>query len=206
MEFLPPTIKNLLDHFNRLPGVGPKTALRFVFYLLKRPKEELLNFSKAIEAVTNSITACEICHSFSNTKICGICSNPLRNKSLVCIVADEEDKNAIENTKEFKGVYHCLGGVINPLEGITPEQLKIRELIQRVELNKPQEIILAFNPTIEGEATILYLTNLFKTYNIKTTRLARGLPVGSELEYADEITLTDAIKERKEIGGQNGYI
>ena len=199
MHNLPPTIKQLLDHFNRLPGVGPKTAMRYVFYLLKRPKEELSAFARSLENVKNTITECKICYGFSNTQICGICGNSMRDKDIICIVADEEDRNAIENTKEFKGVYHCLGGIINPLEGITPNQLKIKELIRRIETNRPKEIILAFNPTIEGEATILYLTNILKRYNIKNTRLARGLPVGCELEYADEITLTDALKERREI-------
>lgn len=201
MQNLPPAIQNLLDNFNRLPGVGPKTAMRYVFYLLKKPKEELSKFAEALQGVRNSITECEICYGFSQTRICEICSDVRRDKNLVCIIADEEDRNAIENTKEFKGVYHVLGGIINPLEGVTPKHLKIAELLKRIEAGNmaPREIILAFNSTIEGETTILYLTNLLKKFNIKTTRLARGLPVGSELEYADEITLTDALKERKEI-------
>lgn len=198
MDNFSPIIKNLLKYFNKLPGVGPKTAMRYVFYLLKQPKEELSRFTEALYAARNSITECEICHGFSGEKICEICKDAKRDKNIICIVSDEEDRNAIENTKEFKGVYYILGGVINPLEGITPNHLKITELIKKLETdNSVKEVILAFNSTIEGETTMLYLTNLFKKYSIRITRLARGLPVGSELEYADEITLTDALKERK---------
>jgi recombination protein RecR len=199
MKQLPQSVKNLLEQFNRLPGVGPKTALRYCFYLLKRPKDELAQFSEAIISVKNSISECSTCFGLSESAVCEICSDPRRDKTQICAVATEEDRAAIENTREFKGVYHILGGLINPLEGITPAHLKIRELEVRIVANKPQEIILAFNSTIEGETTILYLTNLLKSYNIKISRLARGLPVGSELEYADEITLTDALKERRKI-------
>lgn len=201
MKNLPPAIKNLLEHFNCLPGVGPKTAMRYVFFLLKKSKDEIQKFSDALLNVKNSITECEICHGFSGTKICETCSDVKRNKEIICIVADEEDRNAIEIIKEFNGVYHILGGVINPLAGVTPNHLKIAELLKKIDANKTfyKEIILAFNSTIEGETTILYLTNLLKKYNIKITRLARGLPVGSELEYADEVTLTDALKGRKEL-------
>lgn len=198
MKQFPQSIKNLLDQFNRLPSVGPKTALRYCFYLLKRPKNELENFANAILSVKNSISECSACFGLSESLICEICSDPRRDKTQICVVATEEDRAAIENTREFKGVYHILGDLINPLEGITPAHLKIRELEIRITTNT-QEIILAFNSTIEGETTILYLTNLLKGYNIKISRLARGLPVGSELEYADEITLTDALKERKSI-------
>lgn len=199
MQQLPQSIQNLIAYFNRLPGVGPKTAMRYVFYLLKKQRADLENFANALLSVKNSINECKICHAFSDKAICEICADVKRNKNIICIVADEEDRNAIENTKEFNGVYHILGGIINPLEGISPKNLKIMELSKRIGVFPPQEIILAFNSTIEGETTILYLTNLLKQYNIRTTRLARGLPVGSELEYADEITLTDALKERKEI-------
>lgn len=199
MRQLPQSVKNLLEQFNRLPGVGPKTALRYCFYLLKRPKDDLTRFADAILSVKNSISECSICFGLSENSVCEICSDSRRDKSQICVAATEEDRAALESTREFKGVYHILGGLINPLEGITPGALKIRELETRIISDKPQEIILAFNSTIEGETTILYLTNLLKQYNIKISRLARGLPVGSELEYADEITLTDAIKERKKI-------
>jgi recombination protein RecR len=200
MKQFPQSVKNLLDQFNRLPGVGPKTALRYCFYLLKRPKDDLSQFADAILSVKNSISECSTCFGLSESPVCEICRDPRRDKTQVCVVATEEDRSAIENTREFKGVYHILGDLINPLEGITPSHLKVHELQIRVETSKPQEIILAFNSTIEGETTILYLTNLLKAYNIRISRLARGLPVGSELEYADEITLTDAFKERKKIG------
>lgn len=199
MRQLPQSIKNLLDQFNRLPGVGPKTALRYCFYLLKKPKGELAQFAEAILSVKNFISECQTCFGISEKPVCEICSDSRRDKSLVCVVATEEDRAAIENTREFKGVYHILGDLINPLEGIMPQHLKINELQARMEKHKPREAILAFNSTIEGETTILYLTNLLKSYNIKISRLARGLPVGSELEYADEITLSDALKERKTV-------
>ncbi len=203
MTKFPPPLQNLIDHFSRLPGVGPKTALRFVFYLLKQPKEEVEKFAAAIRAAKSSISTCSICQNFSEKNPCPICADPNRDQSVICVVAEHQDLSVIENTGEYHGTYHVLGGTLNTLHGITPEQLKIKELVARIKnLNgKIKEIILALNPDLEGETTILYLTKLIKSVqkSIKITRLARGLPMGSDLEYADEITISDALKWRKEI-------
>lgn len=203
MSNFPSPIQNLIDHFSRLPGVGPKTALRFVFYLLKQPKEEVEKFATALGVIKSSISTCSICQNFSEKDPCPICSNPKRDQSTICIVAEHQDLPVIENTGEYHGTYHVLGGVLDTLHGITPEQLKIKELINRIKISdgKIREIILALNPDLEGETTMLYLTKLIKSFNksIKVTRLARGLPMGSDLEYADEITVSDALKGRKEI-------
>jgi recombination protein RecR len=201
MSHFPPSIQNLVDYFSKLPSVGPKTALRFVFFLLKQPKEEIINFSQALKAVKEAITTCDICQNFSEKNPCSICSDPRRDHSIVCVVAEYQDLLAIEATNEYHGVYHVLGGVLDPLHGITPDQLKIKELINRItqNQNKIREIIFALNPDLEGETTILYLKKIISPYKIRLTRLARGLPVGSALEYADEVTISDALKGRKEI-------
>jgi len=203
MSRFPPAIQNLLDYFAKLPGVGPKTALRFVFYLLKQPKEEIMKFTQAMQSIKKSITNCSTCQNFSETNPCPICADQKRDHSMICVVAEHQDLPVIENTGEYHGTYHVLGGVLDTLHGITPDQLKIKELITRIQNSngKIKEIILAFNPDLEGETTMLYLTKLIKSFNkpIKITRLARGLPIGSDLEYADEVTVSDALKGRKEI-------
>lgn len=211
MSNFPPPIKNLLDHFSRLPGVGPKTALRFVFYLLKQPKEEVVKFAAALGAVKSSISTCNVCQNFleknpcseQSQGACPICADSRRDHTAICVVAQHQDLPVIENTGEHHGTYHVLGGVLDPLHGITPEQLKIKELVARIQSSngKIKEIILALNPDLEGETTMLYLTKLIKSFGkpIKITRLARGLPMGSDLEYADEVTVSDALKGRKEI-------
>lgn len=203
MSKFSPLLQNLIDHFSKLPGVGPKTALRFVFYLLKQSKEEVEKFAAAIGAVKSSISTCGICQNFSEKNPCSICADQKRDHSIICVVAEHQDLPVIENTREYHGTYHILGGVLDPLHGVTPEQLKIKELVARIRNSngKIKEIILALNPDLEGETTILYLTKLIKSFgkSIKVTRLARGLPMGSDLEYADEVTLSDALKGRKEI-------
>lgn len=203
MSRFPLSLQNLIDYFSRLPGVGPKTALRFVFYLLKQPKEESEKFAAAIGAVKSSISICNVCQNFSEKNPCPICADSRRDHGTICVVAEHQDLPVIENTGEFHGTYHVLGGVLDPLHGITPDQLKIKELVARVQNSngKIREIILALNPDLEGETTMLYLTKLIKSFGkpIKITRLARGLPMGSDLEYADEITVSDALKGRREI-------
>jgi recombination protein RecR len=203
MSRLPPALQNLADSFSHLPGVGPKTALRFVFYLLKQKGEDNLKLAKAIEALDNTIATCQICQNFSEKNPCAICSDRSRDQSIICVVAEHQDLPVIENTGEYHGTYHVLGGVLDPLHGITPDQLKIKELVGRVQKNNIKEIVLALNPDLEGETTILYLTKLIKSFDenskIKITRLARGLPIGSDIEYADEVTLSDALKGRKEL-------
>ena len=203
MPRFPLVIQNLTDSFSRLPGVGPKTALRFVFYLLRQKQEDNIKFAKAIEMLGSSIATCQICQNFSEKNPCAICSDRNRDQSVICVVAEHQDLPVIENTGEYRGAYHILGGVLDPLHGITPDQLKIKELIYRVQNNNIKEIVLALNPDLEGETTILYLTKLIKSFDknsiIKITRLARGLPIGCDLEYADEVTVLDALKGRKEL-------
>jgi recombination protein RecR len=203
MSKFPPVLQNLIDCFSRLPGVGPKTALRFVFYLLKQPKEEAAKFSAALGALKNAVSTCNVCQNFSEKNPCPICADSRRDHSSVCVVAEHQDLPVIENTNDFHGTYHVLGGVLDPLHGITPDQLKIRELVERIKNSNSaiKEIILALNPDLEGETTMLYLTKLIKSFGkpIKITRLARGLPMGSDIEYADEVTVSDALKGRKEI-------
>lgn len=194
-------IQNLIDEFNKLPGIGPKTSERFVFYLLKKPKEEIEKLILAVKNLREKITICSECFNFSEKNPCSICANLKRNKTQVCVVAEPQDISVLEKTNEFQGVYFVLGGLLNTLDGITPERLKIKELVNKITRQSPKmtEIIFALNPTLEGETTVLYLTKILKPYKIKITRLAQGLPMNSELEYADEITLSNALKGRKEI-------
>lgn len=200
MIFYPSSVKNLIEQFTRLPGIGPKTAERLVFYLLKQPKENLVKFGLTLQNLQNKITVCQQCYNFAETNPCLICQDKKRNQKLICVVAKPQDIIALEKTNEYQGVYHILGGLIDPLEGITPDKLKIKELVERIKKDGVLEIILALNSDMPGETTILYLTKLLKQFkNIKISRLAQGLPIGSELEYADEITLSNALKGRKEV-------
>lgn len=203
MSKFPPPLQNLIDYFSKLPGVGPKTALRFVFYLLKQPKDEVAKFAAALGALKSSIATCGVCQNFSEKNPCPICADSRRDHGTICVVAEHQDLPVIENTSEYHGTYHVLGGVLDPLHGITPDQLKIKELVARIKNSNGamKEIILALNPDLEGETTMLYLTKLIKSFGkpIKITRLARGLPMGSDLEYADEVTVSDALKGRKEM-------
>lgn len=203
MSRFPSSLQNLVDHFSSLPGVGPKTALRFVFYLLKQPKAEVEKFAVALGSLKNVLATCSVCQNFSEKNPCAICGDSKRDHGTICVVAEHQDLPVIENTGIHNGTYHVLGGVLDALHGITPDQLKIKELVTRIQNGngKIKEIILALNPDLEGETTMLYLTKLIKSFgkNIKITRLARGLPMGSDLEYADEVTVSDALKGRKEI-------
>jgi len=205
----PTSIQTLIDHFSRLPSVGPKTAERYVFYLLKQHPEWLQEFAQAIAEVKEKTTVCQTCFSIAESNPCQICSNQKRNHSVVCLVADTRDMLAIEAIKQYNGVYHILGGVINTIEGIKPDHLNIKALLNNLKQNNAKEIILAFNPDLEGETTAMYIAKLLKTQKInpntkfsvgvKITRLAKGLPMGADLEYADEITLTNALKYRNEV-------
>lgn len=197
----PPPIQNLIDAFNKLPGIGPKTSERFVFYLLKKPKEEIEKLAWLIKNLKEKISLCAYCFDFSEKNPCAICSNPKRNHALLCVIAEPQDINVIEKTGEYQGVYFVLGGLLNSIGAITPEKLRIEQLIKKITNQKEpiKEIILALNPDLEGETTVLYLTKLLKPYKIKITRLAQGLPMGSELEYADEVTLSKALNGRREI-------
>lgn len=192
----PEPIKDLIDYFDRLPGIGPKTAEKLVFYLLKQPKEYLKGFSQALQVLHDTIQYCSICMNFSQKEKCEICSDPERDTSTICVVAENHDLAAIEHSGEYHGVYHVLGGTLNPLEGITPELLHVSQLLSRIENTRVNELIFAFNSDYEGEATVLYLQKILKDKGINITRLAQGLPMGSVVEYADEVTLAKAIKGR----------
>lgn len=195
----PASIQNLIDQFSKLPTVGPKTAERYVFYLLRQHPEWLQQFAQAIAEVKEKTTVCQTCLSIAESNPCQICSNQKRNHAVICLVADTRDMLAIESTKQYNGVYHILGGVINTIEGIKPDQLNIKTLLNHLKQNNTKEIILAFNPDLEGETTAIYIAKLLKAHKIKITRLAKGLPMGADLEYADEITLSNALKYRNEI-------
>ncbi len=200
MNHYPSSIKDLIANFSKLPGIGTKTAERLVFYLLKQSKEDLSSLSQSLERIKEKITLCGKCNNFSELNPCSICGNKSRNQKVVCIVSKPQDLFALEKTNEYQGVYHVLGGVIDPLEGITPQQLKIKELVSRIKNDGVLEIILALNLDMPGETTTLYLTKLLKQFkNLKITRLAQGLPSGSDLEYSDEVTLTCALKGRREV-------
>lgn len=195
----PLSIQKLIDHFSCLPTVGPKTAERYVFYLLKKNPEELQKFALALSELKEKTTVCKNCLAISESDPCNICSSEKRNKSVICVVADTRDMISIEATEQYNGLYHILGGVIDTINNIKPENLNINNLINKIKNNNISEIILALNPNLEGETTSMYLTKLLKPHNIKITRLAKGLPTGSNLEYADEMTLANALKYRNEL-------
>jgi len=209
----PSPIQNLIDAFNKLPGIGPKTSERFVFYLLKKPKEEIEKLAWLIKNLKEKISLCSFCFDFSENNLypagsqkdsygtCSICNNPKRDHAIICVVAEPQDISVIEKTREYQGIYFVLGGLLNSIGGITPEKLRVEQLIKKIANQEEpiKEIILALNPDLEGETTVLYLTKLLKPYKIKITRLAQGLPMGSELEYADEVTLSKALSGRREI-------
>ncbi len=194
----PKNIQELINYFSYFPNIGPKTAERFIFYLMKKSPEELKKFIEAIKKL-NETKICQICGYLAENSICPICADPKRDKSVICVIAEIPDLIAIEKTKEYKGTYHILGGVINRLQQIGPEKLNIKNLLNRIKNQSAKEIIFALNPDLEGETTTLYLLEKIRPYKIKITRLARGLPMGSDLTYADEITLSNALKKREQV-------
>jgi recombination protein RecR len=198
MNHLPDFIKKVVSHFDRLPGIGPKTAAKLVFYLLQDP-EEARSFAQDLLEASGKTIFCQRCYNLSDQELCSICRDPQRDQRQVCIVAQSQDLEAVERVSSFNGVYHILHGMLNPLEGITPDRLKIKELLQRIKDEQIQEIILGLDPTLEGEATGMYLTKLLKPLGIKVTKPARGLPMGSNIEYTDEVTLSSALENRKEV-------
>jgi len=195
----PRAIQKLIELFTLLPAVGQKTAERYVFYLFKQDPEKLQEFAQAIAELKEKTVVCQNCLAIAETNPCSICADGKRNRSMICVVADTRDQLVIEATAQYHGLYHILGGVLNTIEGIKPEQLNIKQLLARIKKGGIKEIILALNPDLEGETTSLYLAKLLKPFKIKLTRLAKGLPMGADLEYADEITLTNALKYRSEI-------
>ena len=197
-----PSIQRLLNEFERLPGIGPKSAQRIVYWLLNRDSEQVKNLAEAIIDVKDTVHFCTRCFNYAEADLCEICNNVEANKrdaSIVCVVSEPRDIAAIERTGEFKGSYHVLGGAISPMEGVGPDDLRVRELLLRLEPQTITEVLLATNPNVEGETTAIYLSRLIKPLGIKTTRLASGLPVGGDLEFADEITLGRAIESRYEL-------
>ncbi len=195
----PKSIAALIEHFQKFPSVGPKSAQRMAFYMLRMPESEVQKFAQAILDAKRNTRTCEICFNLSTTSPCEICTNPKRDRSTICVVAETKDLIAIEKTNEFKGLYHVLQGLISPMDGIGADDIRIKELLSRLTSEEVKEIILALPPSVEGEATSLYLTKLIKPFGIKISRIAFGLPVGADLEYADEITIAKAIEGRREI-------
>lgn len=194
----PEPISHLIEQFNKLPGIGPKSAARLTYYLLRMPEEEARSLAEAVLAVKENVVLCSECQNITDTDPCRICADPQRDHSVTCVVEEPLDILAIERTRKYAGVYHVLHGVISPTDGIGPDDLKIEGLLARIQRGDINEIILATNPNLEGEATAMYIQRLITPLGIKVTRLARGLPAGGDLEYADEITLTRALEGRQE--------
>jgi recombination protein RecR len=200
VAFYPEPVARLIDALQRLPGIGPKTAQRLTFFLLKRPTDEVRELSSSLMAVKERIIYCSTCFNVTDQDPCRICADPARDGTLLCVVEEPNDLLAMERTGEFKGRYHVLLGALSPLDGIGPDDLKVRELLLRLDSGDAREIILATNPNVEGEATALYLARLLRPIGVRITRIARGLPVGGDLEYADQVTLTKALEGRRDIG------
>lgn len=200
MSFYVAPVAKLIEEFEKLPGIGHKTAQRLAFHVLNLPSDKASKLANAILEAKTKIKHCSVCSNLTDTDPCALCRDEsIRNKSVICVVEDPKDVAAMERTKEFKGLYHVLHGTISPMDGIGPDDIKIHELLERVKDGKVREIILATNPTLEGEATAMYISKLLKPLGIKTTRIAHGIPVGGNLQYADEVTLTKAIEGRREI-------
>lgn len=194
----PKSIAALIEQFQKFPSVGPKSAQRMAFHVLKMPMFEVQNFAKTIVEAKENTHSCEVCFNMSSTNPCEICQSRSRDQSTICVVSETKDLIAVEKTNEYLGLYHVLQGLISPMDGIGAEEIRIKELLHRIANNDVKEVILALNPSVEGEATSLYLNKLIKPFGIKTTRIAFGLPVGADLEYADEITLAKAMEGRRE--------
>ena len=199
MDTTPRSVTRLIEEFHRLPGIGPKTAQRLTFYLLRTSKTQVDSLSDAIRDLREKITTCALCQNIAETNPCNVCRDESRDQSMICVIEEPLDLVAIERTREYKGLYHVLHGAISPVEGIGPEDLRIKELLERLRNGRVTEVLLATNPNLEGEATAMYLERLIKPLGIRMTRLARGLPVGGDLEYADEVTLTRALEGRREV-------
>jgi recombination protein RecR len=196
MNYPSKLIENAVNEIAKLPGIGKKTALRLVLHLLKREEETSLALAESITQLRTQIQYCRHCHNISDADVCAICANPMRDRSLVCVVEDTRDVLAIENTAQYKGLYHVLGGIISPIEGVGPNDLHIDSLVRRIPESDIKEVILALSPTMEGDTTAFYLTKKLRPFNLKISTIARGIPIGGELEYADEITLGRSIMTR----------
>jgi len=199
MRYWPGPLARLIEELEKMPGIGPKTAQRLALYIIRRTPEETRALSEAITQVSEKIQACPVCFNFTDQEICAICSDDRRNKAQICVVADPRDVIAMENTGEYRGVYHVLQGVISPMEEVGPESLTIDKLMSRLRESPPEEVILATNPTVEGDATALYLAQMIKPLGVKVTRIALGLPVGGDLDYADQVTVARSLINRTEM-------
>lgn len=199
MSFFPPSLENLIDCFASLPGIGKKSAQRLAFYILSLPDEKAADFARAILEAKSSVHCCSVCQNLTDREICPICSDDRRDKGIICVVAEPRDVLSFERGREFSGVYHVLHGVMSPMNHIGPDDLKISELMERVSSGQVQEVIMATNPDTEGDTTAMYISRLVKPFDVKVTRLAYGIPVGSNLEFADEATLSRALEGRREM-------
>ena len=199
MQYFPAALQNLADQFARLPGIGGKTAQRLAFYVLGLPEEAAQAFADAIMEAKQSVHTCPVCQNLTDREVCPICDDETRNQGIICVVAEPKDVIAMERSREFNGVYHVLHGVISPLNHMTQDDIRVKELLQRVATGEVAEVIMATNPDTEGEATAMYISRLLRPMEVKVTRLAYGVPVGSQLEYADEVTLSRALEGRQEI-------
>ncbi len=196
MIYTAESVEQLTEQFAQLPGIGRKTAHRLALYIVKMSREEVVTLARALVNVKDKVRYCSVCSNITENDPCGICSNTKRDRTAICVVEEPTDVLAIEKTNEFRGLYHVLGGALSPLDGIGPEELRIKELLARLSNSSIEEIILALNPNVEGEATTLYLSKLLKPLGMKITRIARGLPIGTDLEFADEATLSRALEGR----------
>ncbi|MFD3155312.1 recombination mediator RecR [Haloimpatiens sp. FM7330] len=198
MDFYPVAIEKLIEEFAKLPGIGYKTAQRLTLHVLNLPKDEVEEFAKALMRARGTIKYCSVCGNFTDTDPCSICANPNRDKSLICVVEQPKDIMTMERVREYNGLYHVLHGTISPMAGRGPDDIKLKELIRRIN-GDIKEVIVATNPNVEGEATAMYISKILKPLGVKVTRIAHGVPVGGDLEYADEVTLAKALEGRKEI-------
>jgi recombination protein RecR len=195
----PDPLARLVEQLQRLPGIGAKSAQRLAFHILKTPREDVERLADAMREVKDRVTYCSVCSNITDVDPCYYCTSDTRDRRVICVVEQPENVAAIEKTREFKGLYHVLLGALSPLHGVGPDDLKVKALLQRVSEGHPDEVILATNPNVEGEATAIYLARLLKPLGLKVTRIAMGVPVGSDLEYADEITMTRAMEGRREV-------
>lgn len=199
MQYFPTALQELADQFGRLPGIGGKTAQRLAFYVLGLPTQEAQAFADAIMDAKRTVHTCPVCQNLTDRPVCPVCEDPTRDHSIICVVAEPKDVIAMERSREYHGLYHVLHGVISPMNHVTQDDIRIRELLQRVASGEVKEVIMATNPDTEGEATAMYISRILRPMEIKVTRIAYGVPVGSQLEYADEITISHALEGRQEM-------
>ncbi len=199
MEYFALPLQNLIEEFEKLPGIGSKTAQRLAFHVLNQPMEKAKKFADAIICAKEKLCYCKECQNLSDREVCSVCSSTARDRSVICVVESPKDVLQIERTNEFKGVYHVLHGAISPMDNIGPDEIRIKELMTRIGTGEVKEVIMATNPNLEGETTAMYISKLIKPFGISVTRIASGVPVGGELEFADEVTLSKALKQRVEL-------